>query len=241
MAAEVDPLHKWHILFFTLMNADDLFKVAPDLAKGATALAAAIPFTAMVKRMLGPAADELAEMWRDKVRLYRYERQLRCVEKAEKMAEAAGFTPQAVPPKILFPLLEGSSLEEDENLHDMWAALLANASSPENSERVRPGFIAALKQMSPDEAALLKWMCGQKGNIGYRDAKRAYLEMGFAELVFEIAIDGLEAANLVHAHDYYVLSGDDPARVVYEEIDYYSGTRLGEMFIEACQPPSVKS
>jgi hypothetical protein len=75
------------------MNPDDIIKAAPAIAKGAGALAAAIPFTAIVKRMLGPAADELAEMWRDQVRLYRYERQLKCVEKAERMAQEAGFTP----------------------------------------------------------------------------------------------------------------------------------------------------
>jgi hypothetical protein len=39
------------------MNPDDLLKAAPELAKGATALGAAIPFTAIAKRMLGPAED----------------------------------------------------------------------------------------------------------------------------------------------------------------------------------------
>jgi hypothetical protein len=141
------------------MNPDDLLKAAPEIAKGAGALAAAIPFTAVVKRMLGPAADELAEMWRDQIRVYRYGRQLKLLEKAERMAQEAGFTPQAVPPKILFPLLQGASFEDDESLHDMWAALLANAASPENGETVRPGFIATLRQMAPDEAALLKWIC----------------------------------------------------------------------------------
>src|SRR6266436_3114191 len=118
------------------MNPDEIIKAAPAIAKVAGPLAAAIPFTAIVKRMLGPAADELAEMWRDQVRMYRYERQLKCLEKAERMAQEAGFTPQAVPPKILFPLLEGASFEENEELHTMWAALLANAASSENAGRV---------------------------------------------------------------------------------------------------------
>src|SRR6266403_143242 len=140
------------------MDANELIKHAPAIAKVAGPFAAAIPFTAIVKRMLGPAADELAEMWRDQVRLYRYERQLKCVEKAERMAQEAGFTPQAVPPKILFPLLEGASFEENEDLHTMWSALLANAASPDNSENVRPGFIAVLRQMARDEAGLLNWI-----------------------------------------------------------------------------------
>src|SRR5439155_1614813 len=72
------------------MDANEIIKAAPEIAKIAAPLAAAIPFTAIVKRMLGPAADEFAEMWRDQVRLYRYERQLKCVEKAERMAQEAG-------------------------------------------------------------------------------------------------------------------------------------------------------
>src|SRR5271169_5924760 len=124
------------------MDPTEITKHLPEIASATKVVAAAIPFTAIVKRMLGPAADELAEMWRDQVRLYRYERQLKCVEKAERMAQEAGFTPQAVPPKILFPLLEGASFEEDEELHTMWAALLANAALPENTQKVRPGFIS---------------------------------------------------------------------------------------------------
>jgi len=115
---------------------------------------AAVPFTNIIKRMLGPAADEVGAMLQDRVRQYRYELQLKGVEKAAKMAEEAGFIPNAVPPKILFPLLEGMSMEEDETLHDMWSALLANASSS-MAGAVRPGFIATLKQLAPDEAAVL--------------------------------------------------------------------------------------
>ena len=110
------------------MDPNEILRAAPALAKGAEVLAAAVPFTSIVKRMLGPASDEVAEMWRDRVRVYRYGRQLKLLEKAERMAQEAGYTPQAVQPKILFPLLEGASFEEDENLHDMWAALLVTCS-----------------------------------------------------------------------------------------------------------------
>lgn len=139
------------------MSTDEIIKHIPEAVGVAKVAAASIPFTAIVKRMLGPAADELAEMWKDQIRLYRYERQLKCVEKAEKMCKDAGFTPQAVPPKILFPLLEGASFEEDEILHDMWASLLANAASPD-PKKVRAGYLAILRQMEPDEAELLIWI-----------------------------------------------------------------------------------
>src|ERR1035441_457772 len=138
------------------MDPSELVKHAPDLLKGGAAVAAALKLTDVIKAMLGPATGEVAERFRDTVRLYRYGRQLDCLKKAEKMATDAGFTPKAVPIKILFPLLEGASLEEDEDLHTMWAALLANASSPTNTEKVRPSFIPLLKQTHPFEVMILE-------------------------------------------------------------------------------------
>jgi hypothetical protein len=114
-----------------------------------------VTFTSLVKAMLGPATDELAERFRDSVRVYRYGRQLKLLAKAETMATDAGFTPKAVPIKLLFPLLEGASLEEDEDLHTMWAALLANASNPETPDLVHPSFATVLRQMNAVDAAVL--------------------------------------------------------------------------------------
>src|ERR1039458_3411347 len=140
------------------MDPNEIIKYAPELLKGGAALAGALKFTDVIKVMLCPATAEIAERFRDEIRRYRYARQLECLKKAEQMAKDAGFTPKAVPIKLLFPLLEGASLEENEDLHTMWAALLANAASPDNTVEVRPGFISVLRQMSPDEAALLNWM-----------------------------------------------------------------------------------
>jgi hypothetical protein len=246
------------MLWNNAMDPQDIVKLAPEIAKVAGSLAAAIPFTAIVKRMLGPAADELAEMWRDQVRLYRYERQLKCVEKAERMAQEAGFTPQAVPPKILFPLLEGASLEENEDLHTMWAALLANAASPENSQTVRAGFISTLRQLSSDEASLLNFMFDHRPQspghefdepISAADLVQPYALMGFGEVkrgldgavesteleieTFGTCLDSLVAEQLVARRD-----------EVFERhrsLGAYSLTFRGCQFVVACRPPKPQS
>jgi hypothetical protein len=199
--------------------------------------------------MLGPAADELAEMWRDKIRLYRYGNQIGCIEKAEKMAQDAGFTPRAVPPKLLFPLLEGVSFEDDEDMHTMWAALLANAASPDNADKVRPGFIATLKQMSPDEASLLAWMHEQtwsaEGDSTFSESMlfKFYRDRGFLPPVVDspdvrvnlagnmrlgACVDGLEAAALVQSEGLY------DKRV-------YRLTTRGDQLIYVCRPPATKT
>lgn len=214
----------------------------PAVGKGAVAVGAVIPFTGIVKRMLGPAADELAEMWRDQVRLYRYEKQLKCVRKAEKMAEAAGFTPQPVPPKILFPLLEGVSLEENEDLHTMWAALLANASSQDPTNDVRAGYINVLRQMSPDEAAILNWIFddgterlkNDPENVpaySLRRLEEVYVQLFRATDITPVLIEcvsSLEAAYLI---------SQPPIRINFEEPEY-GITYRGSRFVLACRPPT---
>ena len=237
------------------MEANELIKPAPEIAKIAAPLAAAVPLTAIVKRMLGPAADEFAEMWRDQVRLYRYERQLKCVEKAERMAQEAGFTPRAVPIKLLFPLLEGASFEEDEDLHTMWAALLANAASPENAEKVRPGFIATLRQMSKDEAMLLNWIYDQSAgakdvrdfnpSVSFPNLSAAYASLGFGTVssapsgsptistvnTFELGtcLNSLGAEQLVQSK-----SG---LQNLVHVLPAHSLTFRGFQFVTACRPP----
>jgi hypothetical protein len=233
------------------MDPNELIKAAPEIAKGAAALGAAIPFTGVVKRMLGPAADELAERWRDSVRLYRFGRQLECLKKAERMALEAGFTPQAVPIKLLFPLLEGASLEEDENLHDMWAALLSNAASPDNGNKVRPGFLATLTQMAPDEAAILNWMVELRTGplagpfnkpFSYGELMEAYKTLGFEtvtpsgslgvdSLVFETCLENLEAEKLIEISvQEFVPSFVKPRALTFR----------GLSFVMACRPPKPK-
>jgi hypothetical protein len=235
------------------MDPTELTKHLPEIAKATTAVAVSVPFTAIVKRMLGPAADELAEMWRDQVRLYRYERQLKCVEKAEKMAKDAGFTPEAVPPKILFPLLEGASFEDNEDLHTMWAALLANAASSDRNEMVHPAFISTLRQLTPNEALLLNWIYDHPRNRTFDqafDAPQSYTALAYiyAELIgvlkpdeegtihrawidrldFGTCLNSLESAYLIRQES---VEGDR----------CYALTPRGYIFVRACRPPKPKS
>jgi hypothetical protein len=71
------------------MDPNELIKHAPELLKDRAAIAGALNFTDVIKAMLGPATAEVAERFRDKVRLYRFGRQLECLKKAEKMAKSS--------------------------------------------------------------------------------------------------------------------------------------------------------
>ena len=232
------------------MDPTEITKHIPEVVSVAKVAAASIPFTAIVKRMLGPAADELAEMWKDQVRIYRYERQVKLLEKVEKIAKDGNLTLGPVPPKILFPLLEGASFEEDETLHDMWAALLANAASLENAEKVRPGFIATLKQMAPDEARVLSVLFdidNRRFHLGTGELMQCEHVLGWNEGSrylshrFRLCIDGLEAEKLL---DRSYLTAPTTESSANDEIPigyYHYFSARGKTFLEACRPPKPKS
>ncbi|MEO8049671.1 MAG: Abi-alpha family protein [Acidobacteriota bacterium] len=235
------------------MDPTEITKHIPEIVGVAKVAAASIPFTGIVKRMFGPAADEVAEMWRDEVRIYRYGRQVKLLEKVEKMAQEAGFNPQAVPPKILFPLLEGASFEDNEDLHTMWAGLLANAAHPESGEILRPSFISILRELAPDEAAVLNWIFDNSHDspafrnfrISVTDLATAFIGLGLAtegnslhglstlenegRQRLETCIDGLQASQLIRRHN----DSDDDL--------YYRLTFRGRDFVRACRPPKAKS
>ena len=73
----------------------------------------------------------------------------------KKLADR-GVTP--VPPSlsVSVPLIEAAVDETREGLKQCWENLLANAMDPNRSQRVRVDILAALKQLDPLDALLLK-------------------------------------------------------------------------------------
>jgi hypothetical protein len=90
-----------------------------------------------------------------KVKLWRYKRIVDTFLKARQYLHDKGVDPRIVPLKILHPLLESASLEDDGNMQEKWAALLANAADPKKSDDIHSSYIGILKQLTPIEAKIL--------------------------------------------------------------------------------------
>ena len=108
----------------------------------------------LLHKLAGPMAEEFGAMLGDKVRVYRVKNMVATMQKTERILRDAGLSPNAVPPRLLLPIIENSSIEDNESLQDMWAGLLATASQQKDS--VSPSFIETLKQLTPDEARHLE-------------------------------------------------------------------------------------
>lgn len=109
----------------------------------------------ILQELAGPAAGEVCGMIRDEVHPYKVERQLRVIGKAAWMIQQRGFRIMPVSPKILLPVLSCAAIEDNEQLHSAWAALLANAVMQEEGLVLTPVFVEILKQLSSAEITFL--------------------------------------------------------------------------------------
>lgn len=108
----------------------------------------------LLHSLAGPAFEEFGAMLGDKVRVYRVKNLITTVQKTERLLRQAGLPANAVPPRLLLPIIENISIEDNDSLQDLWAGLLATASQHKDS--VSPSFVETLKQLTPDEARHLE-------------------------------------------------------------------------------------
>lgn len=109
-------------------------------------------------------------IFEDKLKYMRWERQLRLMQRAEEFLKLSGMaTPtRPVPMKLAIPILQGASLEEDDDLQDRWAALLVNAANAEFEGEVRRSYVSILEQLTPLDAHILDVLY----SLSFEDGKR---------------------------------------------------------------------
>jgi Abortive infection alpha len=106
--------------------------------------------TDLLKTLAGPAFEELGAILADHVRVYRVKNLLRTTEKTKRILLDAGLPPNPVPTRLLLPILDACSVEDNDDLQERWAGLLASAS--QEADSLSPSFIETLKQLTPSEA-----------------------------------------------------------------------------------------
>jgi hypothetical protein len=112
-------------------------------------------FHELMLRFLGPAADEGGVLLREIARHY-HKRAVRFLSITDSKLYEAKIEPQPVPLKLLKPIVENASLEDDDALQDIWANLLANAADPRPSaHKVLPSFPAILKELTSVDVKFL--------------------------------------------------------------------------------------
>ena len=102
--------------------------------------------------LLGPLTEQLGLTLGDHAAYYRLKRLVALGEKAQKLLRGRTIAQNPNLGRIL-PIIQIASMESDEDVHNRWAALLANVVHDPKS--VHPSYIEIMKQLTSDEA---RWL-----------------------------------------------------------------------------------
>jgi hypothetical protein len=190
-----------------------------------------IAITPVIKDRIELIRNWFGKPWSEQ----RLTRAARILVDAEGQAIDAGFKPQPVHIRIVEPLLASASLEDDPELIRRWASLLSNASSPRASNKILPGYIDVLRQLTPIQVAILDWLYERRRARDEITTKEQLMEK------FELPIDDFalfmtdfQRLNILRASNIQfqdAFSNQDIFRQVHL-------TTFGFYFIYSCQPPA---
>lgn len=106
-------------------------------------------------KLINPAVEETGLLMKDQISSWRFKNQVRVLNKAKDYCEKHNISPKQVSFKLICPLLEYASLEEEEKLQDKWSILISNlVDSEQNIENHVFPYI--LSQMSLNEYEALE-------------------------------------------------------------------------------------
>lgn len=134
-------------------------KAVQEVAKTtSTAIDAGREMGGFVSRFISGPLEQGVGILEDKLHYIRWERKLRLIKRSEEYLRLMGLSApnKTIPLKNAVPLLEYATLEEDDNLQDMWARLLVNGTNDSTGISVERSYIEILAQISPLEAQILE-------------------------------------------------------------------------------------
>lgn len=126
------------------------------MSKEGTELVKAI--AAGINRYFGCAIEQGVGILEDRFRFMRWERQLKLMDRANKILDERGLESPSceIPQKFLLPYLEASTLEEEESLQEKWAYLLANAADANCTVQLKRNFISILENLTSFESKMFE-------------------------------------------------------------------------------------
>jgi hypothetical protein len=208
--------------------------IEPDITK--KAIETALPF---LDKLVGPSFKELGLLLQDNVRIWRFKRQIEMLGKAKKIIEGKNIPIKKISLKVLVPLLDGASLEEDEELLEKWANLLVNYADARNQMRSTV-FPYILSQISGIEAHALSFIYLQD-SVNFDVVSRKF-KIYDAELSNLYRLGLISERPVIKAREQrdYGEYFEQKFEIDDSQPSTYSVTELGIIFIEACETTDIK-
>lgn len=111
-----------------------------------------------LSKYIGGPLEQASGILEDQFKYYRWERKIRLLDRANEFLMRRGINnpTSTVPLKIALPLLEAGSIEEDNDIQDIYAQILANAADITFELKIKRTYIDILQNLSGLEIDILR-------------------------------------------------------------------------------------
>lgn len=127
-------------------------------------------------KLISPTIEEVGLLISDNIKFLRFKNQVRILLKAKEYVENKHLSIKEIPIKILVPLLENASLEDNEDLQDKWAKMIVNMVDSEKNLQNQI-FPYLLSQISIEEFNELKELIVKENNFSKRKLELVELKV----------------------------------------------------------------
>jgi hypothetical protein len=220
-----------------------------EMPEGLAVAAATSAGAYFLTKVLGPVLGEVGELVRDPLRQHRERRLLQTAQAAQELLDQRAAEPTAVPHRVLVPLIDGASLEDEAELQQRWAALLANAADPATAASVHPAYPAILRELSALEARILDAVlrtCELSGESPQRWSNwyvtNAAEQVGANDQEYDLAVQNLFRTQLLSSARTTLSFTNFSPQFQTHDPSRLTPTVLGVSFGLACwpQPPKIE-
>ena len=226
-------------------------KAVQETAKTArTGIEATQALGKFVSRITTEPLETVMGILNDKLQFMRWERKLRLAERGREILHQRGIQGplRPIPYKLALPIVEHASLEDNDELQDLWANLLASAVDPRFEGLIRAAYIDIIRQLEVIDVHVLnvvyesyeQWreerlmlLEGKVAGDNYYSPRLHPVDkadirerLGMSSSVYENSIDNLIRVRCVGTYFYH--SG----RVFI--------TSFGVNFVETCTRPTSR-
>lgn len=183
-----------------------------------------------LEKLVGSSIEEAGLIFADNVRLRRFKNQLKIWSEAQKIVESYGINSKQISLKNLVPLLEFSSLEEDDTVQNRWTNLIVNYADADKTyeSSIFPWILNQLTSKELSEVEII---------FNYQEKDLSFLH------IHDISINNLTRLGLIQKVDESPFTRNGVLKV-YDFTNILQGdyklTELGKQFVECCSPRSEK-
>ncbi len=151
-------------------------------------------------RIFGQGIEDLVALhWSDRIRarrieaaIYDWEKLIDLTAKAQARLNAKGITAlRPIPPKIALSIIEHATIEDDDNLHSLWANLLTTGIDSA-AEQIHKKHISVLADLTHDDAVVFKTIC-----MEWLDPEKPPKPDRYGSLTYGPAVDGIASHDAV--------------------------------------------